>query len=57
MKMSLNREYLFGTYIMDINFISDGAASYLRNLEDHSLKDDVRVLEGVIGDYEFDSKF
>lgn len=32
MKMSLNKEYLFGTYIVDINFISDGAASFLQNL-------------------------
>jgi hypothetical protein len=57
MKMSLNKDYLFGTYIMDINFLCDGAPSFLRNLEDHNLKDDMKMLEGVVGDCEFDSKF
>jgi hypothetical protein len=57
MKMSLNREYLFATYIMDINFMSDGAATFLRNLEDHTLKHDYLHLQGLANDYEFDSRF
>jgi hypothetical protein len=33
MKMTHNKEYLFATYIMDINFLIDeGAISNLRNL-------------------------
>lgn len=34
MKMTMNREYLFATYIMDINFLNEGGtATVLRNLE------------------------
>lgn len=34
LKMTQNREYLFATYIMDMNFLTDGGGiSFLRNLE------------------------
>ncbi len=57
MKMSLNREYLFATYIMDINFLSDGATFYLRNLEEYTLKHDYQYLQRLNNDFEFDSRF
>lgn len=40
MKMTMQREYLFATYIMDINFLNEGGSStFLKNLEESSLQD------------------
>jgi hypothetical protein len=55
--MTQNREHLFATYIMDINFLTEGGAVQLmRNLEESSFKEERERVEAMQREYEFDSR-
>lgn len=58
MKMTMQREYLFATYIMDINFLNEGGTStFLKNLEESSLQDEQASLATQPRNISFDSRF
>ena len=58
MKMSMQREYLMATYIMDMNFLNEGGTStFLKNLEESSLKEDEAALATQPRNVSFDSRF
>ena len=58
MKMTMQREYLFATYILDINFLNEGGTStFLKNLEEGSLQEEQAALAAQPRSTSFDSRF
>lgn len=58
MKLTMQREYLFATYILDINFLNEGGSStFLKNLEEGSLQEELAALAAQSRSTSFDSRF